>query len=72
MAFTGASAAQVMVNKLAPAVFRAVVVIVRTMNNVLGGMSFVTCARIVGSQKAAAPPPVETPKKGGKKGRGKQ
>jgi hypothetical protein len=49
-----------MVTKLSPALFKSVVVGVRTLNNVVGGMSFVTCARIIGSQKPADPvdPPI--------------
>lgn len=40
-----------LVGILPPAVFKLFVVLIRTMNNVVGGMSFVACARIVGSQK---------------------
>eukprot|EP00892_Ulva_mutabilis_P006175 jgi/Ulvmu1/392/UM001_0399.1 len=56
----------VLVGLLPPAVFKAVVVIVRTLNNVVGGISFVTCARICGSQKSGAKEaePEETKKKG--------
>lgn len=61
---------QVMVGLLPPAVFKAFVVIVRTLNNVIGGISFVTCARITGSQKST-PKEEEEPagKKRGKRGR---
>lgn len=48
-----------MVGALAPALFKTVVVIVRTLNNVLGGISFVTCAYLVGSQKSAGAADVE-------------
>jgi hypothetical protein len=56
-----------MVALLPPAVFKALVVIIRTLNNVIGGISFVTCARIVGSQKTAPPEPEAPPKKKGRK-----
>lgn len=62
----GVAMLQVMVSMLPPAVFKVLVVIIRTVNNMIGGISFVTCARIVGSQKTAPPEP-EMPKK--KKGR---
>ena len=57
---TSTSRVQVLVKKLSPALFKSVVVAIRTFNNVVGGMSFVTCARIVGSQKPAgtSDPPV--------------
>lgn len=57
---------QLLVSKLPVGAFRIVSAVVRTLNNVIGGMSFVTCARIIGSQKAAPPPVVEAvqPKKG--------
>jgi hypothetical protein len=45
---------QVMVSVLPAALFKSLVVIIRTANNVVGGVSFVTCARIVGSQKSPA------------------
>lgn len=59
-----------MVGLLPPAVFKAFVVVVRTLNNVVGGISFVTCARICGSQKSGKveEEPADT-KKGKKKGR---
>ena len=52
-----------MVSVLPAAVFKTLVVVIRTLNNVVGGISFVTCARIVGSQKTAAAPEPEEPKK---------
>lgn len=54
---------QVLVGLLPPAVFKLVVVVVRTLNNVVGGISFVTCARITGSQKTGGKAEVETPEK---------
>lgn len=42
-------------SKLPPAVFKTGVLVVRALNNVLGGMSFVALARITGSQKTAPP-----------------
>jgi hypothetical protein len=58
---------QVMVSLLPAAVFKALVVIIRTVNNVIGGISFVTCARIVGSQKTAPSEPEVPTLKIGKK-----
>lgn len=52
-----------MVSVLPAAVFKSLVVVIRTLNNVVGGISFVTCARIVGSQKTAVPEPEEPKKK---------
>lgn len=51
---------QVMVGRLPGGVFKVVVPGVRTLNNLVGGVSFVTCARIIGSQKAqdSEPAPV--------------
>jgi hypothetical protein len=43
-------------NKLRPPVFKAGVLVVRALNNVLGGVSFVALARITGSQKPHPPP----------------
>lgn len=43
-------------NKLTPSVFKTGVFVVRALNNVLGGVSFVALARITGSQKATPPP----------------
>ncbi|XP_027174936.1 protein RETICULATA-RELATED 3, chloroplastic-like [Coffea eugenioides] len=37
--------------------FKSSIVVLRCLNNVLGGMSFVVLARLTGSQAAAAPPP---------------
>ena len=48
-------------------VFKMWSVLVRTANNVAGGVSFVLLARALGVQQAAAPPPVEAGKKGKKK-----
>lgn len=48
-------------------VFKLWSVLVRTANNVAGGVSFVLLARALGVQQAAAPPPVEAGKKGKKK-----
>ncbi|KAF9626001.1 hypothetical protein IFM89_030655 [Coptis chinensis] len=42
----------VLAKGLPPAVFKGLVVILRCFNNVLGGVSFVTLARLTGSQKA--------------------
>ncbi|KAK8950500.1 hypothetical protein KSP40_PGU016778 [Platanthera guangdongensis] len=44
----------VMEKALPPAGFKASVVVLRCLNNVLGGMSFVMLARITGSQKAVS------------------
>jgi hypothetical protein len=44
-------------SKLPPSVFKTGVLVVRALNNVVGGMSFVALARITGSQKASPPPP---------------
>ena len=52
---------QLLVSKLPVGAFRLVSAVVRTLNNVIGGMSFVTCARIIGSQKAAPAPLAATP-----------
>lgn len=51
---------QVMVGALPAGIFKGVVPVVRTLNNLVGGVSFVTCARMVGSQKAqdSEPAPV--------------
>lgn len=43
-------------NKIPSTVFKTGVLVVRALNNVLGGMSFVALARITGSQKASPPP----------------
>ncbi|KAG0605463.1 hypothetical protein M758_9G061500 [Ceratodon purpureus] len=43
-------------SKMPPAVFKTGVLVVRALNNVLGGSSFVALARITGSQKTATPP----------------
>ncbi|XP_020085673.1 protein RETICULATA-RELATED 3, chloroplastic-like [Ananas comosus] len=43
---------------LPPPGFKAAVVVLRCLNNVLGGMSFVALARITGSQKATEEKPV--------------
>lgn len=42
---------------LPPFLFKSSVVVLRCLNNVLGGMSFVVLARLTGSQAAAAAPP---------------
>ncbi|MCO5575856.1 hypothetical protein L7F22_029661 [Adiantum nelumboides] len=44
-----------MANTLSPPLFKALVLCTRSVNNVLGGMSFVALARLTGSQKAEAP-----------------
>ena len=62
---------QALVNVLPASVFKAVVVLLRTANNVIGGMSFVTCARIIGSQKGAPREVVEEPVVEVKKGKSK-
>lgn len=48
-------------NKLPPSVFKTGVLVVRALNNVVGGSSFVALARITGSQKSglSASSPVE-------------
>ncbi|MCL7035131.1 hypothetical protein MKW94_027177 [Papaver nudicaule] len=43
---------------LPPVVFKSSVIVLRCMNNVLGGVSFVTLAKLTGSQKAAGKPVV--------------
>ncbi|KAI3995341.1 hypothetical protein MKX01_032143 [Papaver californicum] len=43
---------------LPPVVFKGSVVVLRCMNNVLGGVSFVTLARLTGSQKVEGKPVV--------------
>jgi hypothetical protein len=44
--------------KLVPqAAFRLYSILVRALNNVVGGVTFVIIARMFGVQKAAAPPP---------------
>ncbi|XP_072954459.1 protein RETICULATA-RELATED 3, chloroplastic-like [Typha angustifolia] len=43
-----------MARAVPPAAFKASVVVLRCLNNVLGGMSFVMLARLTGSQKVAA------------------
>jgi protein quaking len=43
---------------LSPFVFKTSVVVLRCLNNVLGGMSFVILARLTGSQKVDPPPPL--------------
>lgn len=42
-------------DKVTPPVFKTGVLVVRALNNVLGGVSFVALARITGSQKSALP-----------------
>lgn len=42
---------------LNPLAFKSSVIVLRCLNNVLGGMSFVVLARITGSQKVGGPPP---------------
>ena len=57
---------QVLVSRINPFIFSTLVVAVRTINNVIGGVSFVCCARMVGSQKPAAavdPPVVQAEEK---------
>ncbi|XP_020596354.1 protein RETICULATA-RELATED 3, chloroplastic-like [Phalaenopsis equestris] len=43
----------VMEKAVSPAAFKTLVVVIRCLNNVLGGMSFVMLARLTGSQKVA-------------------
>lgn len=40
-----------------PLMFKTSVVVLRCLNNVLGGMSFVVLARLTGSQNVDVPPP---------------
>ncbi|KAI3832073.1 hypothetical protein MKX03_008952 [Papaver bracteatum] len=47
---------------LPPVVFKGSVVVLRCMNNVLGGVSFVTLARLTGSQKVEGKPVVSIKK----------
>jgi hypothetical protein len=61
---------QMIVKKLPLGAFRLLSATLRSLNNVIGGMSFVTCARIVGSQKQPQPAPVLD--KVGQKKRGKK
>jgi protein quaking len=42
---------------LTPLMFKTSVVVLRCLNNVLGGVSFVVLARLTGSQKVDVPPP---------------
>lgn len=44
----------VLVDKLPPSVFKTGVLVVRALNNVVGGSSFVALARITGSQKSGS------------------
>ncbi|CAN0880037.1 Protein RETICULATA-RELATED 3, chloroplastic, partial [Linum grandiflorum] len=48
----------VLANALPPVPFKTSVVVLRCLNNVLGGMSFVALARLTGAQSAAAPKPL--------------
>jgi len=48
---------------LPPFVFKTSVVVLRCLNNVLGGMSFVILARLTGSQKVDPPPPLSQEEK---------
>lgn len=43
-------------SKLPPSVFKSSVLVLRALNNVVGGVSFVALARITGSQKSSPPP----------------
>jgi hypothetical protein len=47
---------QILVNAMPKAVFRLYSAVIRALNNVVGGISFVIIARMFGVQKAAAPP----------------
>lgn len=51
--------------------FRLLTSVVRGVNNAAGGMSFVLLAKLLGVQKAAAPPPPPEPVGKGKKGKAK-
>ncbi|CAN1357479.1 Protein RETICULATA-RELATED 3, chloroplastic [Linum perenne] len=46
----------VLANALPPVPFKTSVVVLRCLNNILGGMSFVVLARLTGAQSAAAKP----------------
>lgn len=68
---------RVLVGVMPPALFKLYSLAVRTTNNIVGGISFVTLARLIGSQKAAAPAPAPAapapaPAKGKGKGKGKK
>lgn len=48
------SHSQVVSSLVSPSAFRVLTFTYRTMNNVLGGMSFVTLAKLMGVQKTEA------------------
>lgn len=64
----------ILVKMMSPSVFKLYSTIIRTANNILGGVSFVTTARILGSQRSGTPPPPKAPAAATstKKGRGKK